>query len=226
MRAQTILSFGLVSAFALAAFAKEPAATPVPASADPVVAEVKPSVDANPTPPPIRDPKWGTPVALKGAPNFHKVSDRLFRGAQPSRKGFKNIEKLGVKTVVNLRSFHSDRDELAGRSMGYEHIWMKAWNAEDEEIVRFLQIVTDTSKGPVFVHCQHGADRTGTMVAAYRVVVEGWTPEDAATEMVEGGYGFHAVWPNLVRYVKTEIDGPALRKQLGLPELPTSTSSP
>lgn len=207
---------------AATAVAAAPTATPVPAATDPIAAEVRPSVNANPTPPATRDPRWAVPVEKKGAPNLHKVSDRLYRGAQPTTKGFKNIEKLGVKTVVNLRSFHSDRDELEGRSMAYEHIWMKAWNAEDEEIVRFLRLVSDTSKGPVFVHCQHGADRTGTMVAAYRIVIEGWSAEEAATEMVEGGYGFHAVWPNLIRYVKTEIDGPALRKELGLPELPAT----
>ena len=223
MRTKAVALLLLVAASALAA---EPAATPVPVSPDPIAAEVKPVVNANPTPVATRDPKWALPIETKGAGNFHKVSDRLYRGAQPTKKGFKNIEKLGVKTVVSLRSFHSDRDELEGRKLGYEHISMKAWNAEEEDIVRFLQIVTDTSKGPVFVHCQHGADRTGTMVAAYRIVVEGWTAEEAATEMVEGGYGFHAVWPNLVRYVKTDIDGPALRKELGLPELPPRASSP
>ena len=214
MRLRFALPLLLLSAPALGG---EPA-TPVPTSANPVAAEVQPSVDAHPTPPPARDPKWAVPMPkTKGVGNFHKVSDRLYRGEQPTKKGFKNLEKLGIKTVVNLRSFHSDRDELVGRSMAYEHIWMKAWNAEDEEIVRFLKIVTDEKNAPVFVHCQHGADRTGTMVAAYRIVVEGWSPEDAAKEMVDGGYGFHAVWPNLVRYVKS-IDGPALRKELGLPD--------
>ncbi|MFC1635289.1 dual specificity protein phosphatase family protein [Planctomycetota bacterium] len=146
--------------------------------------------------------KWAKPMDLPGLPNLHKVSEDLYRGAQPSAEGMRQLEKLGVKTVVNLRSSHSDRDELKGTSLAYEHIEMTAWNPEFEDVVRFLQIVSDSNSLPVFVHCQHGADRTGLMCAVYRIAVQGWSKDEAIMEMTEGGFGFHEIWKNLPNYIR------------------------
>ena len=147
-----------------------------------------------------------------------KVSDDLYRGAQPTREGFAELKKLGIKTIVNLRSFHSDRDQMAGRDFIYKHIFMKPWHPEEEEIIRFLDIVTDETNLPVFVHCQHGADRTGTMSAVYRVFVQGWDKEDAIKEMTNGGFGFHSVWWSLVKYLK-EMEVEKIRAALLLERL-------
>jgi len=87
-------------------------------------------------------------------------------------------------------------------------------------VVRFLRFVTDEKRQPVFVHCQHGADRTGMMTAIYRVVVEGWSKEDAVAEMTEGGFGFHSIWKDLVDYVR-EVDVERLRKEAGLSKIGT-----
>jgi len=146
--------------------------------------------------------KWAERIELPGLPNLHKVSDDLYRGAQPTAEGMKQLEKLGVKTVVNLQSLHSDRDEIKGTGLTYEHINMTPLSIEDKDVIRFLQIVTDGSRTPVFVHCQHGADRTGTMCAIYRIVVQGWTKDEAVEEMTEGGFGFHSIWQNLPDYIR------------------------
>jgi protein tyrosine/serine phosphatase len=114
----------------------------------------------------------------------------------------RQLKAMEVKTVVNLRSFSSDRDEIGDTDLAYEHIYMKAWHPEREEIVRFLQIVTDKDRTPVFVHCQHGADRTGLMCAIYRVAVCGWTKEDAIREMTHGGFGHHTIWKNIIRFIE------------------------
>ncbi len=144
---------------------------------------------------------WAQPVDLHGVPNLHKVSDRLYRSAQPTAEGMRNLKALGIKTIVNLRSFHSDRDEIGQTGLGYEHIYMKAWHPEEDEVVRFLTIVTDPKRTPVLVHCQHGADRTGTMCAVSRLAVQGWTKEEALKEMTQGGFGFHPVWQNLLDWI-------------------------
>ncbi|HBO43432.1 MAG TPA: hypothetical protein DD670_05780 [Planctomycetaceae bacterium] len=163
-----------------------------------------------------RPADWAQPIELEGVPNLHKVSDALYRSAQPTAEGMKNLkEKLGVKTIVNLRSFHSDRDEIGDTGLGYEHIYMKAWHPEEKEIARFLQIVTDPARQPVLVHCQHGADRTGTTCALYRVAVEGWTKEQAVKEMCEGGYGFHEIWTNLPKWIDA-IDVDAVKRRAGM----------
>lgn len=146
--------------------------------------------------------KWAERIELPGLPNLHKVSDDLYRGAQPTAEGMKQLEKLGVKTVVNLRSLHSDRDEIKDTGLAYEHINMTTWNTEDKDVVRFLRIVTDGSRTPVFVHCQHGADRTGTMCAIYHIAVQGWSKDEAIEEMTKGGFGFHSIWQNLPDYIR------------------------
>lgn len=120
-----------------------------------------------------RPDKWAKPIELPGAGNFWKVSDDLYRGEQPTAEGFREIEKMGIKTDVNLRSFNSDRAELEGTNLDYVHIWSKAWHAEDEDVIAFLKVVADPETHPVFVHCQHGSDRTGMMVAVYRISCRG-----------------------------------------------------
>jgi protein tyrosine phosphatase (PTP) superfamily phosphohydrolase (DUF442 family) len=129
------------------------------------------------------------------------VSNNLYRCAQPTTEGIRNLRSLGIKTVINLRSSHSDAEMMVGSPVSYEHIAMNAWHAEEEEAVRFLRIVTDPHRVPVLVHCQHGADRTGTMCAVYRIVVQGWSKEKALREMTEGGFGFHGIWQNLIQYI-------------------------
>jgi protein tyrosine phosphatase (PTP) superfamily phosphohydrolase (DUF442 family) len=162
-----------------------------------------------------RNPKWAKKLTLEGVGNFYKISDILYRSEQPTATGMKNLEKMGIKTIVNLRSFHSDRGEMRGTKMGYEHITMKAWHAEDKEVVRFLKIVTNKKNQPVLVHCQHGADRTGTMCALYRVAIEGWTKDEAIEEMTKGGYGYHTIWKNLITYIR-ELDIEKIKQKAGL----------
>jgi protein tyrosine phosphatase (PTP) superfamily phosphohydrolase (DUF442 family) len=167
----------------------------------------------------IRPETWAQPVKLEGVPNLYRISGELYRGDQPSPQGMQNLKKLGLKTIINLRSFHSDRDEIGGTGLAYEHIFMKAWHPEEKEAVRFLKIVTDPQRAPVLVHCQHGADRTGTMIAVYRIAVQGWSKAEAIREMTLGGFGFHQTWSNLPRWIqKLNIDD--IKRQAGIKNLP------
>ena len=158
---------------------------------------------------------WAQPLQLDGVPNLHKVSDNLYRSAQPTAQGMKNLKQMGIETVVNLRSFHSDRDEIGKTGLGYEHIYMKAWHPERKEVVRFLQIVTNPKRTPVLVHCLHGADRTGTMCAVYRIAVQGWTKDEAVREMTEGGFNFHPVFDNLPEWIQ-KLDIESIKKDAGI----------
>jgi tyrosine-protein phosphatase SIW14 len=141
-----------------------------------------------------------TPQNIPGVENFAKVSDGLYRGAQPTAEGFAELKKRGIKTVVNLRSFHSDRDKLKGLGLQYANIDCKAWHPEEEDVIKFLKIVLDPTNQPVFVHCQHGADRTGYMVASYRIVEQGWSTDDAIKEI--HNFGFHTVWKDIPKYLQ------------------------
>lgn len=175
--------------------------------------------NAGAAPPAPRPDTWAKPVTLAGVPNLYQVSPALYRSAQPTAAGMAAIEKLGVRTVVNLRSFHTDTDELKGTKLHAHQLTMKAWHPERKEIIAFLKLATDPAQAPLLVHCQHGADRTGTQCAIYRVVVQGWTKEEAIREMNDGGYGFHEIWKNLPDWIK-DLDTEAIRKQLNLPPPP------
>jgi len=120
---------------------------------------------------------WAGPINRPGVGNFHRVSETMFRGAQPTAEGMRVLQSMGIRTIVNLRRFHSDRDELGDTPLRYERITFNTTHPERRETVRFLQLATTPSLQPIYVHCKHGSDRTGLMVAAYRVAVEGWPVE-------------------------------------------------
>jgi len=164
-----------------------------------------------------RDPRWAAPIQRPGLPNLHKLSDDLYRGAQPDDEGYPELKKMGIKTVLNLRSFHSGRSEAAEAGLDYETVPMSAWDPKDEDAVAFLRLVGDPAKTPIFVHCQHGADRTGLICAVYRVVIQGWNRDDALEEMAEGGFGFHGMWDGLPEYLR-ELDVENLKERAGLTE--------
>ena len=162
-----------------------------------------------------RPEKWAEPVVLEGVPNLHRINDRLYRSAQPTAEGMANLKELGIKTIVSLRSFHSDRDEIWNTGLGYEHIFMKAWHPEAEDVVRFLRLVSDPERTPILVHCQHGADRTGVMSAIYRDAVQGWSKEEAIREMVRGGFNYHELWINIPPWIR-KLDIEKIREEAGL----------
>jgi protein tyrosine/serine phosphatase len=164
---------------------------------------------------PPRPANWAVKLERPGLPNCYQVTTHLYRGAQPSARGMAELKAMGVKTVVNLRSLHSDADDLAGTGLKQGRLHMKPWHAEDEDIICFLKLATNTNNLPVFVHCQRGADRTGMACAMYRIAVCGWTKEAAIQEMKEGGFGFNPAWKNIVRYIE-QADIAKIKRQAGL----------
>lgn len=163
---------------------------------------------------PQRPPNWAQPVHLDGVANLFQVSETLYRSAQPTAIGMQKLKELGIVTVINLRAAHSDRDEIGDLELVSKHIPMHAWHPKRRQAVDFLRIVTDPGRAPVLVHCQHGSDRTGVLCAVYRVVVQGWSKEEAIREMIGGGYGFHSIWSNLPRWLR-RLNIPLLVQELG-----------
>jgi len=158
--------------------------------------------------------EWAEPVEMSGLPNLHKVSDNLYRSAQPTPEGWEQLQKLGIRTVINLTSTRNDPEALKGANLiGYE-IPMSAWQPPTQgEVIQFLQIVTDGNRTPVLVHCRRGADRTGVMCAVYRIAVQGWSKDEAIAEMTRGGFGFYSGWQNLVRYIR-DLNVEYIRQQM------------
>lgn len=122
--------------------------------------------------------------------NFHKVNEELYRCGQPSKKDMQLIEQHGIKTVLNLRHKRSDKNELKGTGLIQKEVNINTWKISEEDLITALKII-DKSEKPIVVHCLHGADRTGAVIAAYRIVYDNWNKEKAIAELKETQYGFH-----------------------------------
>lgn len=160
-----------------------------------------------------RNARWAVPVTLPGVPNLHRITDSLYRSEQPTAEGFRNLEKLGIRTVINLRYFNSDDDEAAGTTLNLRRVKILTWRAGDDHVIEVMRLLRQKENGPFLIHCQHGADRTGLMSAMYRMLEQDWTPQEALEELVDGGYGFHSMWKNIKRYVLA-VDVTELRSKL------------
>ncbi len=141
----------------------------------------------------------------EGVKNFAPVTEMLYRGAQPSSTGFSALHHMGVGIVVNFRNeaqeTSAEQREVESLGMKYVGIpWSGRDNPSDVQIVQFLNLVRDNPNTKIFVHCQRGADRTGTMVAAYRIAVQHQAVKDAVAEMHNFHYD-HFFLPQLERYV-------------------------
>ncbi len=155
---------------------------------------------------------WAQPVALAGVPNLHRVSGRLYRSAQPTPAGFQALEHAGIRTVLNLRQYYDDDAEAAGTRLSLRHRWVNTGDFGDREMRDALQTIAQ-SRQPILVHCLHGADRTGTVIALYRMVCQGWGKQQALDELQTGGYGYHPIFGNIPEYIR-QVDVEKMRQQV------------
>lgn len=165
--------------------------------------------------PPPRPEAWARPVAAGHLDNLYRIDDRLYRSEQPDRTAMQEIERLGIRTVINLRQFHDDEDEATGSDLHLVRIPMNAGAIRNEDVARVLREIR-RAEGPVLVHCWHGADRTGTIVAMYRMIEQGWSREEAIRELTGGGYGYHAVYGNIIDYLR-RVDIEEIRARMAAP---------
>jgi protein tyrosine/serine phosphatase len=149
-----------------------------------------------------RDAKWAKPLNHTQLANFHQVSPVLYRGAQPTKEGFIKLKELGIKTILNLRFFNSDKKKLDGLDLQYFEVPMNASNVKEYQIAAALKIILNPSNQPVFIHCLHGSDRTGIIAASYRIIEQNWSKSDALDEFVNGGFGYHKIFANLIMRLK------------------------
>jgi tyrosine-protein phosphatase SIW14 len=124
---------------------------------------------------------------VDGVGNFQKVDDHVYRGAQPTQEGFRNLNKLGIKMVVDLREpgDRSTQENKIVTAAGMKYISVPMYGMatpKNESVQKVLALLEDNSSGPVFVHCKRGADRTGGVIACYRIEHDGWKNGRALVE--------------------------------------------
>jgi tyrosine-protein phosphatase SIW14 len=150
---------------------------------------------------------FGHKRKIKGIVNFGEVTPALFRGGQPTHQGFEALAKMGIDIIVDLRGNRNNSEGKEVRRLGMQYVAIP-WHCpfpKDHVFARFLKLLQNNPNKKVFVHCRLGDDRTGMMVAAYRMAAEGWTADEAMREMHQFGFAgvHHVICPGLASYEKS-----------------------
>lgn len=135
---------------------------------------------------------FGEDPALKHVPNFHRVSDHIYRSGEPSIVGLQELGAFGIKRVVDLREKSEatafEKETLEKLGIKYTNIPFAALSApSDQQVQSVLKLLTDNDASPILVHCRRGKDRTGTVIACYRIQHDGWDNSRALAEAKEHG---------------------------------------
>jgi protein tyrosine/serine phosphatase len=151
-------------------------------------------------------------VSDLGLDNLYKVDEGIYRSEQPDRRQFEALEKYGINEILNLRAWHSDNKLAKNTGLRLHRVRMDAHNANDYDVVTALRVIKDR-RGAILIHCHHGSDRTGLIVAMYRIVFRNASKQEAIDEMKSGGFGFHGIYDNISRYINN-VDIDSIKKQI------------
>jgi protein tyrosine/serine phosphatase len=166
-----------------------------------------------------RPAEWAQPVEVQY--NLYQMSPTLYRSALPDSGAVPLLKKLNVATVINFLP-ESDSSWLSAPGIAQVQLPYRTNHVDDAQVLTALRAIqTAESHGPVLMHCKHGSDRTGLIAAMYRVVVQGWSKEDALSEMTQGGFGDSTHFKDGVRYMM-QADADKLRTALANGDCSTS----
>jgi len=151
-------------------------------------------------------PAWAAGVEAPGVPNFHQVNEHVFRGGQPVNAGWNSLAHLGIKLVVDLRpsSEHpttAEQRAVETAGMKYVNVPMRGMGSPLADAVsKVLALMLSEVNGPVFVHCRRGSDRTGTVVACYRILHDHWENQKALAEA--RSYGMYRLERGMMHFIQ------------------------
>ncbi|HLX84495.1 MAG TPA: dual specificity protein phosphatase family protein [Terriglobales bacterium] len=153
---------------------------------------------------PPAKPAFGQKRMVRGISDFGEVTPTLFRGGQPTNHAFESLAKMGIAIVVDTRGNRAEGEGREVQRLGMKYVSIP-WHCpfpHDDIFVKFLKLVRDNPEKKIFVHCRLGDDRTGMMVAAYRMAREGWSADEAMLEMQHFGFSsaHHFICPGLASY--------------------------
>ena len=158
-----------------------------------------------------RPASWAIKKDIPPFYNLYSINDSVYRSEQPNSTGMRKLDSIGFKTIINLRNLRSDKYEALNTHLKLIHVPINTWTINYEEMVKGIKEIMNAPK-PVLVHCKHGSDRTGCIIAGYRIAVQGWNKVDAINEFRLGGFGFHEEWfENIIKLLEN-INENELRK--------------
>lgn len=152
------------------------------------------------------------PIEPEGLKNFHQVDATVYRSGQPQKKDMKQLEQMGVRTIINLRNIIDDKQEIKGTNLIQVRIPMRAKKITYEDVVTTMRALQAAEK-PVLIHCLHGSDRTGCMVAAYQMMI-GKDKAQAISELQQDKFGYNKnLFPNILELLQS-IDPEQLKRDV------------
>lgn len=157
-----------------------------------------------PAKPAVTQHQMGSRKHYVGLPDFAEVTPHLYRGGQPGADGIKELKKMDVAIIVDMRGSASKHEAAAVEELGMRYVSIP-WHCpfpSDEPFAKFLRLIQENRDKKIFVHCRLGDDRTGMAIAAYRMADEGWSADEAMSEMKEFGFTgiHHLICPLLPHY--------------------------
>jgi protein tyrosine/serine phosphatase len=179
-----------------------------------------------------------TETRYAALPNFHLVNSQLYRGAQPKTGGLQTLKKIGIKTILNLRGKDENTraEEAEARALGlrYYNVPLPEFSApKDEKVQQVLDLINTVENQPVFVHCRHGEDRTGTIIACYRITHDGWNGREAKKEAEKIGMSWTQL--GMKRYidkfyrqrqsVSDSVQSPSFSSRLAMRSVPGAVAT-
>jgi protein tyrosine/serine phosphatase len=161
----------------------------------------------------VRPLEWAQPMLGSELENFYRLSGDVYRSKQPDSEEMAVLDGMGIRSILNLREYHTDEDEARDTRLRLYRVPVNAGEIDDDFVVEALRTITMAEK-PILIHCWHGSDRTGVVVAMYRMVFQNWPREQAIDEFVNGGYGYHAkFYPNIEHYLEA-VDITTIRRKV------------
>jgi tyrosine-protein phosphatase SIW14 len=147
--------------------------------------------------------------------NFERVNDRLFRGGEPTPVGLQELGAMGVKIDIDLRGSgegaETEKQQAEKLGMKYVNVPFSAFSAPtNEQVQRVLSLLLQNDSTTVFVHCRRGKDRTGTVIACYRIEHDGWKNDRALEEAKQHGMSFteRAMRSYILRFTPLSLGPP------------------
>lgn len=129
------------------------------------------------------DKIWASPIDTDF--NFYQVSDLLYRSALPDSSKQDIISQQRIATIITL--IKEDDRKWLENDTGVQLIRYPthADRVKDDDVLEVLRLIrqSEVQGKSVLLHCKHGQNRTGLFVAMYRIVVQGWTKEQALDEL-------------------------------------------
>jgi protein tyrosine/serine phosphatase len=160
---------------------------------------------------PSSSPSVARKISIPGVSNAGKISDSLFRGSQPHLSDLSELKKLGITTIVDLRSesrHTREQERLQAKSLGIHFVSIPVGGFSiptSAQLAEFFFVLRQAPLEKIFVHCEFGQDRTGVFIAAYRIAFDHWSADQAVSEM--HAFGFNRLWhPSMLSFVLTLPD--------------------